>query len=85
MKFRVLKTFKRKGETQTPGTIIEIARMTVATLAQMDGYIEPVPEQDGHYCQSGGCHCSEKLPGSDYPASCIKNHCEYHNTKTEEL
>lgn len=29
------------------------------------------------YCADGGCHCSQMLPGNDYPAGCGK--CEYLN------
>jgi hypothetical protein len=25
-----------------------------------------------HYCNAGDCHCSAKLPGSDYPADCSR-------------
>jgi hypothetical protein len=31
-----------------------------------------------HYCEPGGCWCSEKLHGNDYPAGCIRQGCEYH-------
>lgn len=25
-----------------------------------------------HFCVDGNCHCSEKLPGANYPAGCTK-------------
>ncbi len=30
-----------------------------------------------HYCETGNCWCSEKLPGSDYPSGCVQHNCEY--------
>ena len=39
---------------------------------------KPEPKGYPHYCQTGECWCSGKLPSSDYPAECIKIKCEYH-------
>jgi len=37
-----------------------------------------------HYCEHGDCWCSEKLPGSNYPAGCIRIGCEHFQTPGAE-
>jgi len=41
------------------------------------------PENLPHYCEHGDCWCSEKLPGSNYPAGCIRINCEYHQAASQ--
>jgi hypothetical protein len=49
------------------------------------------PGGDGHdlshYCEiyPGGCWCSVKLPGSDYPAGCLRTKCEHYQSTGEPL
>jgi len=52
--------------------------LTVASVATVAGHEDFISPHDlPHYCQPGDCWCSEKLLGSDYPASCVRCNCEY--------
>lgn len=58
----------------------------VETGAKSEGnFVEtvtkPDPESFPHYCEPGKCHCSAKLPDSNYPVECVRNQCEHFQTK----
>lgn len=67
-------------------SVAKIASVAVAAPEQ-DNIFVPVcfdsgsPANGGkdlpHFCEPGDCWCSEKLPGGDYPAGCIRIECEY--------
>lgn len=61
---------------------------------QVMGSMDTCPESasvyaDGkdlpHYCGSADKWCSEKLPGSNHPAGCIKFKCEHYELKEKPL
>lgn len=66
--------------------IATIATIAIATPMTDDIFAPDYPDSenpaaDGHtlplYCESGDCHCSQKLPAADYPKGC--GGCEYLN------
>lgn len=36
-----------------------------------------------HYCKKGNGWCSEKLPESNYPAGCVRLHCEHYHASQD--
>lgn len=62
---------------------------SVATVARVENYLfSSVPMPNGgrdlpHYCEPGGCWCSAKLPGGDYPAACSRGGCEHRHASQE--
>jgi hypothetical protein len=53
------------------------------TTGKIEGnFVETVTKPDTksfpHYCRPGNCHCSAKLPGSNFPAGCIQCKCKHH-------
>jgi len=77
MRVTALQQFTISGRIIPPGEIIEIPDSVYPKLA---GKVKAV--SDGrdlpHYCRPADCWCSEKLPGKNYPAGCIRFKCEYH-------
>ena len=44
---------------------------------------KPDPKNLSHYCQPGECWCSAKLPRTDYPESCRRYKCQYHQASQD--
>lgn len=65
--FKALSIERLQGNTQ--GNIVE-------TGGNIDETIDP--KNFLHYCPAGLCHCSERLPGKNFPRGCISFKCEYH-------
>ena len=68
-----LNMLKKKQET-TPDTIRSSPIVPTEAVSKVPKVTAPgLP----HYCAKGNCHCSAKLPDSEYPAECIRINCEY--------
>lgn len=82
-----------QGKVTLPaGKILELSQDQAARLANK---VKPLPipvrvrpplpnggRDLPNYCPPGDCWCSEKLPGKNYTAGCIRTKCEHHQ---EEL
>lgn len=80
MKIRIIKKcdVKLNGTLKTikDGALMDLPDDKAQLLIHA-GYAEPYTYSgDGrelpHFCVGGNCHCSEKLPGANYPAGCTK-------------
>ncbi len=82
MKVKVLQEFESARGTIKVGQIIEIS---AALLVKLQGKVEPLPVNTPnagknlpHYCLTGDCWCSEKLPRNNYPIGCKRISCEHY-------
>ena len=83
MKYFVVEPFTIETQQGTATLLIgKILELSQDQAARLGGKVKQMHPNGGrdlpHYCEPGGCWCSEKLPGSNYPAGCIRSNCEYH-------
>ena len=66
--------------TNQAGILPIIAKKATIAVAdnktnRITGPMVEDPYQFSHYCAPDDCWCSSKLPGSDYPAGCMRIKC----------